>query len=82
MHTWKLQEAKAQFSKVVRLAKKEGPQNISVQGEEGVVLLSRREYEILSKKQISFIEFMASSPLKDIELDLERDSSPCREVEL
>ena len=82
MHIWQLQEAKAQFSKVVRLAKKEGPQDISVRGGEGVVLLSRTDYEKLSKKQISFVDFMASSPLKDVEIDLTRDNSPCREVKL
>ena len=82
MHVWQLQEAKAQFSKVVRLAKKEGPQDISIRGKEGVVLVSKREFDTLSKKQMSFVEFMASSPLRDVEIDLTRDNSPCREVEL
>jgi prevent-host-death family protein len=82
MHTWQLQEAKAKLSEVVRFANTEGPQSILVRGEECAVVLSRKEYETLSKKKMSFVEFMQSSPFKDIDLDLTRDKSPCREIDL
>lgn len=78
MHTWQLQEAKEKLSEIVHLANVEGPQSISVRGEECAVVLSRKEYEVLSKKQMSFVDFMQSSPFKNIDFDLTPDKSLCR----
>jgi prevent-host-death family protein len=41
---WALQDAKARFSEVVRKAKTEGPQKITVHGREEVVMISIEEY--------------------------------------
>jgi prevent-host-death family protein len=41
---WALQDAKARFSEVVRKAKTEGPQQITVHGREEVVVISVEEY--------------------------------------
>jgi prevent-host-death family protein len=41
---WALQDAKARFSEVVRKAKTEGPQKITVHGREEVVVVSVEEY--------------------------------------
>ncbi len=41
---WALQDAKARFSEVVRKAKTEGPQQITVHGREEVVVVSVEEY--------------------------------------
>jgi prevent-host-death family protein len=38
--TWKLQDAKAQFSELVRRAKSEGPQHVTIHGRESVVVVS------------------------------------------
>ena len=43
--TWQLQEAKAKLSEVVRRARSEGPQTITVHGEAAVVVMDRQEYE-------------------------------------
>ena len=40
-----MQEAKAKLSEVVRRARSEGPQTITVHGEEAVVVMDRAEYE-------------------------------------
>ncbi len=82
MQTWQLQEAKAKFSELVRKARLEGPQEITVRGQEHVVILSRKSYEALLHPKQSFIEFMSSSPLKGIDLDLERDQSTSRNISL
>ena len=37
---WKLEDAKARFSEVVRLARSEGPQRVSVHGRDAVVVMS------------------------------------------
>ncbi len=82
MRRWQLQEAKARLSEVVRSAQDGDPQEITVRGEAAVVVLSCRDYERLRGPRCSFVEFMASSPLAGVELDLQRDRSLARQVDL
>ncbi len=79
---WQVQEAKARFSALVRDAAEHGPQTITVHGRRAAVVLSPGDYDRLKRPAESFAEFLARSPLKDVELDLERDRSPSRDVEL
>ena len=79
---WQLQEAKNRFSEVVNKALKEGPQTVTRHGEEIVVILSKAEYSRLLKSQTSLLEFFRQSPLVGIELDLDRDQSLPRDVDL
>lgn len=44
---WKLQDAKAQFSKPVKEALKNGPQVVTRRGAAAVVIVSAKEYEAL-----------------------------------
>lgn len=44
MASWRLEEAKARFSEVVRLARAQGPQRVTVRGDEAVVVLSAEDY--------------------------------------
>ena len=84
-HYWQLQTAKAKFSEVFRLARTEGPQRITRQGKEGVVMISDELYERLTVKPRqpkSIVEFFRQSPLVGIELDLKRDQDAGRDVEL
>jgi antitoxin Phd len=80
--TWQLQEAKNKFSEVVNKALEEGPQTVTRHGEEIVVILSKDEYLRLVKSQTSLLDFFRQSPLVGIELDLERDQSVPRDVDL
>lgn len=79
---WQLQEAKNRFSEVVNKALSEGPQTVTRHGEEVVVVLSKAEYNRLKKSQPSLVEFFRQSPLVGIQLDLERDQSLPRDVDL
>jgi prevent-host-death family protein len=45
--TWDLRHAKARLSELVRLAASEGPQHITVHGQERAVVLSAEAYEAL-----------------------------------
>ena len=74
MASWQLQDAKARLSELVKKAATEGPQEITVHGKPAVVVLSNAEYQKLKggKTEQSFYEFMRSSPLVGVELDLER----------
>jgi antitoxin Phd len=82
---WQLQAAKARFSELFRRARSEGPQRITRQGEEGVVMISDELYERLMGKvhqPKSLLQFFRESPLVGIELDLERDQNEGRDIEL
>ena len=82
MKTWQLQEAKAKLSEVVKATHQIGPQSISVHGKQIVVLLSKETYDELTKPKQTFVEFMQNSPLKGMELNIKRDKSPTRDIDL
>jgi len=82
---WQLQTAKAQFSEVFRRARSEGPQYVTRQGKEAVVILPAEEFERLTQRTRqprSLVTFFAESPLADAQLDLERKPDYGRKVEL
>jgi len=79
---WQLQEAKNRFSKVINEALAHGPQVVTRRGEEVVVIISKEEYGRLKKSQPSLLDFFRQSPLVGVELDLERDRTYPRDVEL
>jgi len=82
MHAWQLQEAKARLSEVIQKALNEGPQDISLRGRPAAVVLSHADYQRLTRPKPSFTAFLRESPLCGEELELERDTSPAREVGL
>jgi prevent-host-death family protein len=82
---WQVQTAKAKFSEVFRLARTEGPQHITRQGKEGVVMISDEQYDQLvakSRQPKSIVQFFRESPLVGVELDFERDKDIGRDIEL
>jgi prevent-host-death family protein len=82
MSSWQLQDAKARLSEVVKKAAREGPQHITLHGAPAAVVLSEAEYQRLRKRPKRFIDFVRSSPLKGVALDLTRDRSLPREIRL
>ncbi len=80
MNYFPLQDAKARLSELVKRVINEGPLGISVRGKEEIILLSKKEYDILSGEKPSFLELMASSPLRGGELNLKRDKSFSRNI--
>jgi antitoxin Phd len=82
---WQLQTAKARFSEVFRRARSEGPQWITRQDREAVVMLPAEEFERLTgraKQPRSLARFFAESPLAKVALDLERTPDYGRVVDL
>jgi prevent-host-death family protein len=82
---WQVQSAKARFSEVFRRARSEGPQRITRQGKEGVVMVSEEQYNRLvgkSHQPKNLVQFFRQSPMVGLELDLARDRDPGRDVEL
>lgn len=82
MHSWQLQEAKARFSEVVKSAATEGPQEITLRGQPAAVVLSAEDYARLTRRKPGLVDFLRQSPLAGVELDLRRDASPARDIEL
>ncbi len=79
---WKLEDAKARFSEVVRHAREDGPQRVTVRGHDAVVIMSVEEFDRLApaKSQAPFVAFMESLHLDG--LDLEREMDRGRDIEL
>lgn len=81
---WKLEDAKARFSEVVRLAREQTPQRITVQGEDAVVIISAQEFAKLLPllEQPSLYTLLSQSPLNRLEFEQPSIRSSVRDVEL
>lgn len=82
---WQLQTAKARFSELFRRARTEGPQWITKQDKEAVVMLPAEDFDALTaraKQPKSFVQFMRESPLMGSGINLEREEDYGREVDL
>ena len=81
---WQLQEAKARFSEVVRRAKEEGPQHVTVHGREEVVILGADDFRRLSGDQTGkvLIDAMQTAPHRSASIEPSRTRMPVRDVDL
>ena len=79
---WKLEDAKALFSEVVRRARSEGPQRVTVRGRDAVVVISAEELERLlpPTRSLPFVRFMEGPYVEGLELD--REPNHGRDAEL
>ena len=82
MPDWQLQEAKARFSELMRGVATTGPQTITVRGRRAAVILSADDYDRLKRSKPSLGEFLRTSPLAGIRLNIDRDQSLPRDIEL
>lgn len=83
MDRWKLEDAKARLSEVVRLAGSVGPQLVTSRGKEVAVILAPEQYNELlpkPKDQQPLMEFLQGLGLS--RLDTEREYDPGREIDL
>ncbi len=80
-NTWSLQDAKARFSEVVRLAETQGPQHVTRHGGEAVVILSADEYRKLQPPRKGLLKVLQTCPVKGEDWALARDQSLPREIE-
>lgn len=78
---WKLEDAKARFSEVVRRARDEGPQSVTVRGQRRVVVVDAEEFDRMAapKAVLPLGDFLAGLSLG---LDLEREKDGGRDIEL
>lgn len=76
---WPFEEAKYRLGEVVEEAVRNGPQRIARNGEEAVVVLSLADYRRLAEASTDLVGFFQESPLKGVELGLERNGEIPRE---
>lgn len=81
-NVWQLQEAKNKFSNLVDKARHDGPQVVTRHGKESVVIIAIEDYQKLNRPTSDLISFFKKSPLSGIDLDLARDKSSSRDIEL
>lgn len=81
---WRLQDAKARFSEVVKRAREHGPQRVTLHGKDAVVIVSAESYDRARERHTGrrLVEALAASPLGDIMLERPFISGPVRDVEV
>jgi prevent-host-death family protein len=81
---WKLQDAKAHFSAVVRDAQVKGPQRVTVHGKDAVVVVAAEEFDrlVAMVEQPSLYALLSKSPLSKLDFGVDGVRSPVRDVEL
>ncbi|MGC1310179.1 MAG: type II toxin-antitoxin system Phd/YefM family antitoxin [Phormidesmis sp.] len=84
LHAWKLEDAKARFSEVVRLARDSEPQRVTVRGEDAVVILSAKAFAKLLPlmAQPSIHALLSLSPLSRLDFEQPSIQFPVRDVDL
>lgn len=79
---WQLQEAKNRLSEVVRKARSEGPQIITLHGSAAAVVVSAKDFGRMSRPKGTLVDFFRSSPLVGIKLNLARSKDTGRTIDL
>ena len=81
---WRLQDAKARFSELVRLAHSNGPQHVTVHGRDSVVIVDAEEFRRLQGTRTGqlLIDALQSSPHREIEVEPRRSAMPVRMIKL
>ena len=81
---WKLEDAKARLSELVRKARDEGPQRVTVRGRDAVVVVASDQFDTLQAHiaKRSLRDLLANSPLRDFEFGEEGVEGPIREIAL
>ena len=81
---WRLQDAKARFSELVRLAHSAGPQHVTLHGRDAVVVVDAAEFQRLQGQRTGqlLIDALQASPHRDTEITPRRSAMPVRAVKL
>jgi prevent-host-death family protein len=81
---WRLQDAKARFSELVRKAHSEGPQLVTLHGRDAVVVVDADEFQRLKGGRTGqlLVDALQASPHRETELAPPRSAMPVRAVKL
>ncbi len=81
---WRLQDAKARFSELVRMAHSHGPQHVTLHGRDAVVVVDADEFHRLQGARTGalLIEALQASPHRKVDIEPGRSIMPVRAVKL
>jgi prevent-host-death family protein len=81
---WRLQDAKARPSEVVRQAQQRGPQRVTLHGRDAVVVVRADEFDRIQRPVLGrdIVAALAASPLADVTIERLTVKSPVRDVGL
>ena len=81
---WRLQDAKARFSELVRMAHSDGPQHVTLHGRDAVVVVDADEFNSLKGARTGalLIDALQASPHRQIAIEPRRSAMPVRVVKL
>ncbi|WP_407052105.1 type II toxin-antitoxin system Phd/YefM family antitoxin [Methyloraptor flagellatus] len=79
---WPLQTAKARLSEVVRAARTEGPQRVTVHGQDAVVVVAAEDFEGSKRTGADLVAALSGSPLAEVEFERTSFKAPMRDVSL
>jgi prevent-host-death family protein len=81
---WSLQNAKARFSEMIRRARNDGPQHVTVYGHDEVVVISTEEFRRLSGDQTgqALIDAFQACPENNLQIEHQRTEMPVREASI
>jgi prevent-host-death family protein len=81
---WRLQDAKARLSEVVREAQMRGPQRVTLRGRDAVVVVGADEFDRMQRPVSGrdLVAALANSPLADVRIERLSVKSPVRKVSL
>jgi prevent-host-death family protein len=81
---WIFQDAKARLSELVRRARSEGPQHVTVRGRDGVVVVAEEEFRRLQGEVTgaALVAVMQASPSRKTQLEPKRARMPIRDIDL
>jgi prevent-host-death family protein len=79
---WQIKDARAHFGELVDRAIREGPQIVTRNGKNAVVVVSVEEWERRNRRRGDIVEFFANSPLREEGLEIERVRDEPRDIEL
>ncbi|MGH6884900.1 MAG: type II toxin-antitoxin system Phd/YefM family antitoxin [Geminicoccales bacterium] len=73
---WKLEDAKARFSELVRRARSEGPQRVTCRGKDAVVVIAAEDFALFEPNErtgADLAAFLQQTALGELELIREED---------
>ena len=82
MNTWTVAEAKAKLSEVIARAETKGPQTVTRNGRTAVIVVAADEWQRKTRRTGNLAEFLARSPLRQSNLNVERLNDRPRKVTL
>ncbi|MCJ2135526.1 type II toxin-antitoxin system prevent-host-death family antitoxin [Methylobacterium sp. J-026] len=81
---WRLKDASARFTELVRRVRSDGPQHVTVDGQNTVVVISAEEFRRLTATATgkALVDVLQASPHRDVDLEPEPVMMSVRDVDL